>query len=58
VKNKIIPNLTTPSFIIMVNRHFHIKKTDKILIKSPLKKERLQYLWRHTAPSKNPLFYY
>jgi hypothetical protein len=50
VKEKVIPNLATPSVIVMDNAPYHGKQVDKPPTKSSLKKDMLEYLRRHGVP--------
>jgi transposase len=50
VNEKVIPNLATPSVIIMDNAPYHVKQVDKPPTKSFLKKDMLEYLRRHGVP--------
>ncbi|KAJ4447175.1 hypothetical protein ANN_09176 [Periplaneta americana] len=50
VIEKIIPNLSTPSVILMDNAPYHGKQLDKVPTKSAVKKEMLDYLRRHGVP--------
>jgi hypothetical protein len=47
VNEKVIPNLATPSVIVMGNAPHHGKQVDKPPTKSSLKKDILEYLRRH-----------
>jgi hypothetical protein len=44
MNEKVIPNLATPSVIIMKNAPYHGKQVDKSPTKSSLKKDMLEYL--------------
>jgi transposase len=50
VNGKVIPNLATPSVIVMDNAPYHGKYVDKPPTKSSLKKDMLEYLRRHGVP--------
>jgi transposase len=50
VNEKVIPNLATPSVIVMDNAPYHRKQVDQPPTKSSLKKDRLEYLRRHGVP--------
>ncbi|KAJ4437060.1 hypothetical protein ANN_17195 [Periplaneta americana] len=50
VVEKVIPNLSTPSVIVMDNAPYHGKQLDKVPTKSAVKKEMLDYLRRHGVP--------
>jgi transposase len=50
MNEKVIPNLATPSVIVMDNAPYHGKQVDKTPTKSSLKKDTLEYLRRHGVP--------
>jgi transposase len=50
VNEKVIPNLATPSVIVMDNAPYHGKQVDKPPTKSSPKKDMLEYLRRHGVP--------
>jgi hypothetical protein len=55
VNDKVIPNLATPSVIVMDNAPYHGKQVDKPPTKSSLKKDMLEYLRRHGVPCEESM---
>jgi hypothetical protein len=49
VNEKVIPNLATPSLIVLDNAPYHGKQVYKPPTKSSLKKDMLEYLRRHST---------
>jgi transposase len=55
VNDKVIPNLATPSVIVMNNAPYHGKQVYKPQTKSSLKKDMLEYLQRHGVPCEESM---
>jgi hypothetical protein len=55
VNEKVIPNLATPSAIVMDNAPYHGKQVDKPPTKSSLNRDMLEYLRRHGVPCEESM---